>query len=507
MKKLEKDIVNLYRSLLNKEFIAKQVAELADPTHRLSAMNLVRYITLRNQDLRNVHDNLSDAGISSLRSCEGYVMHNVISVLRLVKLMKGESWEPQEDIETIGYKASKKLLKKHTKQLFGSKNRSRDTKIMVTVPRKAAFDPDMIRQLIIQGMEIARINLCQGSPVEWLMLIDHIREQSTVLGIDCKIYMDLSGPKFNIGKIKITKGDKKPKDFIKLHKGEHLILCTELTTSQDILIGTKGEALHNPKVSVSVKAIIEDTQIGDKIIFDNGLIESRVIKKRKGELEVIINTKSDKGSKLKSEASIHLPDTQLHVASLTDRDKKQLPLVIEHADLIGIPYVRTVEDIKAFYKELDQFERKDIGIVIKIENEQAFENLPMLLLEAMKRPKVGIMIARGNLSVEIGAERIAEVQDQIMWICEAAHIPVIWATQVLENLTSTGTATRAEITDAAKSARAECVMINGGPYVTESVTTLSKILEKMEGHTSKKKSVMRALKVSMKNLDRMGMDE
>jgi len=122
----------------------------------------------------------------------------------------------------------------------------------------------------------------------------------------------------------------------------------------------------------------------------------------------------------------------------------------------------------------------------------------------MKRPRIGVMIARGNLAVEIGADRIAEVQDQIMWICEAAHIPVIWATQVLENLTSTGIATRAEITDAAKSARAECVMLNRGPHVKESVIMLSKILEKMEGHTSKKKSVMRALKVSMKNIDRIG---
>ncbi len=507
MKKLEKDITNLYRSLLNKEFIAKQVAEMADPSYRLSAMNLVRYITLRNQDLRNVHDNLSEAGISSLRSCEGYVMQNVTSVLRLVKLINGESWNPQEEVETIGYKASKKLLKRHTKQLFETKKRNRDTKIMVTVPREAAFDPDIIRQLIVQGMEVARINLCQGSPVEWLMLIDHIREQSVILGLDCKIYMDLSGPKFKVGKIKIRKGSKKIKDFIKLKKGDHLVLSSKSFTTQDIRKGNKGETLRNPKVSVSNTAIIEETKIGDIILFDNGLIESRVIKKRKDELEVIIITQSDKGVKLLSEATINLPDTKLHVASLTKQDKIQLPLVMEHADIIGYPYVRTVEDIKVLYTELDKYERNDIGIIIKIENEQAFENLPKLLLEAMKRPRIGIMIARGNLAVEIGADRIAEVQDQIMWICEAAHIPVIWATQVLENLTSTGTATRAEITDAAKSARAECVMLNSGPHIIEAVTMLSKILEKMEGHTSKKKSVMRALKVSMKNLDRMGMEE
>lgn len=94
-----------------------------------------------------------------------------------------------------------------------------------------------------------------------------------------------------------------------------------------------------------------------------------------------------------------------------------------------------------------------------------------------------------------------------MWICEAVHIPIDWATQVLENITSTGVATRAEITDAAESARAECVLLNSGPYVIEAMAMLSRILEKMEGHYSKKKKVIRTLKVSMKNLDRMGMRE
>lgn len=504
MKKLEKNILNLYRSLINKEFIAKQVALNAHSSYRLSAMNLVRYITLRNQDLRNVHDHLSEIGVSSLRSCEGYVMDNVISVLRLVKLLNGEKWKPREEVETIGYKASKKILKKHTKQLFNTKRKNKNTKIMVTVPREAAFDPDMIRQLIVQGMEVAKINLCQGSRIEWIMLIDHIREQRELLGLDCKIQIDLSGPKLTIGKIKIRKGSKKTKDFIRLFKGDHLVLSSKAYSSQDKKLGKSGETLRLPQVSVSNSAIIHKTQIGDQILFDNGKIESRVIKKRKGELEVIITTESQKGTKLNSEANINLPDTELHLPSLTKEDIKQLPLVMEYADIIGYPYVRSEKDIHALYKELDKYNRKNIGIIIKIENEQAFENLPLILLAAMKRPSIGVMIARGNLAVEIGAERIAEVQDQIMWICEAAHVPVVWATEVLENLTATGNATRAEITDAAKSARAECVMLNGGPHIIKTVTMLSKILEKMEGHTSKKKSVMRALKVSMKNLDRMG---
>jgi len=222
-------------------------------------------------------------------------------------------------------------------------------------------------------------------------------------------------------------------------------------------------------------------------------------------MEVIIVAASSKGTKLKSKMGLNLPDTRLKLPSLTETDIQNLPFVMDNADIMGYSFVRTVEDVKELHRQMEQFDRKDIGVVLKIENQESFENLPMLLLEAMKKPRLGVMIARGDLAVEMGAVRIAEVQEQIMWICEAAHIPVIWATQVLEGLAKTGNASRAEITDAAKSARAECVMLNKGPYILEAVATLQHILSKMKGHTSKKKSVMRALKVSQKNIDRMGM--
>ncbi|MFT4535949.1 MAG: pyruvate kinase [Saprospiraceae bacterium] len=103
MNQFEKDIKTTYQSLLSRAFTARRAGEYADPLYRLSAMNLVRYITLRNQDLRNVHDHLSDLGISSMRSCEGYVMQNVISVLKLVKLLNGEAWDNDlyDDTERI----------------------------------------------------------------------------------------------------------------------------------------------------------------------------------------------------------------------------------------------------------------------------------------------------------------------------------------------------------------------------------------------------------------------
>ena len=119
-----------------------------------------------------------------------------------------------------------------------------------------------------------------------------------------------------------------------------------------------------------------------------------------------------------------------------------------------------------------------------------------MLLEALKFPACGVMIARGDLAVECGFERMAEVQEEILWVCESAHVPVIWATQVLEGLTKRGHASRAEITDAAMSQAAECVMLNKGPHIIEAVTALDDILQRMQGHHSKKRSMLRQLHIA-----------
>jgi len=505
MQKLEKDLTHIYRSLINKEFIAKKVAEVAHPSNRLSAMNLVRYITLRTSDLRNVHDHLSELGISSLRTCESYVMHNIISTLQLVKKLNGHEWQADQGLETIGYKASKKLLSKKTNQLFDTVKRdNRKTKIMVTMPLEAAHDRGIISNLLLHGMEIARINLSHGTKEEWLSMINHIKDLCQELDLDCLIYIDLSGPKIRTENVNVLKANGKRKSFLRIRRGDHIILTTDQQVANDNIYGEKGEQLKFPKVAVSLPEVISDAEIGHRIFFDDGLVETKVLKKDSDQIELIVLKTSIDGFKLKSRKGINLPDTKLNLPSLTLDDIENIPFVMQHANIVGYSFVRTVEDIKALHREIDKYERDDLGVVLKIENQESFENLPILLLEAMKKEKVGVMIARGDLAVEIGPERIAEVQDEIMWICEAAHVPVIWATQVLENLAKTGKATRAEITDAAKSARAECVMLNKGPYIDNAVTLLSTILSKMEGHTSKKKSVMRALKVSQANIDRMG---
>ena len=177
-------------------------------------------------------------------------------------------------------------------------------------------------------------------------------------------------------------------------------------------------------------------------------------------------------------------------------DIEALRFVAKHADIIGYSFVRTPEDICDLQERLKKLGAYQVGIDLKIETRQAFEQLPSLLLTAMQSPRVGVMIARGDLAVECGYQRLAEVQEQILWICEAAHIPVIWATQVLESLAKEGVPSRSEITDAAAGVRAECVMLNKGPFIVKAVQALDDILKRMEGHQQKSRSRSRKLRLA-----------
>jgi len=123
-------------------------------------------------------------------------------------------------------------------------------------------------------------------------------------------------------------------------------------------------------------------------------------------------------------------------------------------------------------------------------------NLPAILFEALKYDPVGLMIARGDLAVELSFERLAEMQEELLWFGEACHLPVIWATQVLDSVAHTGLPTRAEVTDAAMSMRAECVMLNKGPYIASATRMLADIIRKMEAHQYKKRSLYRQLAVA-----------
>jgi pyruvate kinase len=164
--------------------------------------------------------------------------------------------------------------------------------------------------------------------------------------------------------------------------------------------------------------------------------------------------------------------------------------------VVELSFANRAPDVELLQQHLERLGNPSLAIVLKIETRCGFENLPEMLLSAMRSPCCGVMIARGDLAVECGFERLAEVQEEILWICEAAHVPVIWATQVLESLAKQGMPSRAEITDAAMGHRAECVMLNKGPHVVTAVRVLDDILLRMQSHQTKKQAMLRELRLA-----------
>ncbi len=500
MENLEKELTRIYEAILAGESVATDLADNVHPSYYQSAKNLYRYLILRTFDLRSVHDRLSEYGISAMRTAEGYVLKNIVNSLSIIQLLQGKETLIDAAQYPLNHKKAKKVLKKHANQLFNTNHKKHTTEIMVTMPTEISENELLAEQLILAGMEVARINLSHDNPSIWEKMVVNLRNASIKLKQPIKIYMDLSGPKIRTSEIKITKKGKE-QDFIRLHKGEHLILTSRDTKGKNAKYKDGKQLVRNAEVGLLLPQIVEDLQIGDPVYFDDGMIEGRVIGKSTEEIELLI-TKTHK-NKLKGRKGINLPETQLRLPSLTRDDIANLPFVIQHADIVGYSFVRTPKDIQLLYRELERLGNPDIGVVLKIENKEAFENLSLLLFEAMKRPKIGVMIARGDLAVELGYERIAEVQQQILWFCEAAHIPTIWATQVLENLAKKGMATRAEVSDASLSAQAECVMLNKGPHIVEAVKLLKNILIRLEKHYSKKKPSMRALNVAKLKLAKL----
>jgi pyruvate kinase len=455
---IEKELTEILLKMIeNETFIHDEIKDV-HKDYRLSAKNLYRYLLLRSYDLRKYHDVLSDLGVSSMRTAEGYVFSNLYNVVKNLRLILNTSIEKYPDIEVIGYRKSKKLLKKHANSLFNETKKKHFTEIMVTLPNEAADDPELIKNMVLSGMEIARINLSHGDLGIWSKMIDTLLDIQIETGQKIKIYMDLSGPKIRTSTIDILGKNGKSKNAITIKVGEHIILTKRETFGRSSKFGKANEQLEKAEVGVMLPEIIDDSRIGDVVLFDDGMIKAKVIMKSENDLELVI-TDCYK-TKLSSQKGINLPNTVLNLPALTKRDIELLPFICKNADIVGYSFVRTGQDVEKLYAELDKNKVKDIGVVFKIENQEAFENLPEILIAGMKRNKIGVMIARGDLAVEIGFERISEVQNQILWLCEAAHIPVIWATQVLENLAKTGIPTRAEISDAALGTQAECVMLN-----------------------------------------------
>jgi pyruvate kinase len=282
---------------------------------------------------------------------------------------------------------------------------------------------------------------------------------------------------------------------ILLHKGDKLRVHKANLLGEPAQYNADNKLLSYAHISTTAPEIFKGVKIGEPIFLDDGQIEGHISQTSEDEFIFdIIHTKS-KGGKLRADKGINLPSSNLQISGLTKKDKKDLKFVVKHADVVNLSFVNNRQDVRDLINELDQLNAKNkIGIILKIETQSGFNNLIEILLEAMQVYPIGVMIARGDLAIESGWNNIGRIQEEILSLCLSANISDIWATQVLENLAKKGIPSRAEITDAVMSQRADCVMLNKGSYILQSIHLLDTILKEMRPYRDKNAPLLPKMK-------------
>jgi pyruvate kinase len=258
--------------------------------------------------------------------------------------------------------------------------------------------------------------------------------------------------------------------------------------------GRPGGPAFRAIIACEESAVGERLAPGRRLLIDDGHIACSVeAVDADGALLVVERTRRP-WEPVRVDQGLNVPELELGGGSPTPDDLRILDIAVEIADLVSLSFVESPDDLERLGRELAVRGASRMGVVAKLETPRGVRHLPDILVAGACRGPFGVMIARGDLAVEIGYERLAEMQEELLWLCEAAHVPVIWATQVLETLVKTGIPTRAEVTDAAMAERAECVMLNKGPYLPDGVETLADVLRRMESHQRKKSASLRALR-------------
>ena len=596
----------LYRSAIR---LDQQVRYIDQRALTKSCVNLAHYLALRELDLRPLQEKLAEVGLSSLGRAESHVFATLQSVVTMLSRTLGQPHNVACRLPHPGYREGFEILTQNTARLLGPSKNQHETRIMVTLATEAASDPQLVKDLIREGMDCARINCAHDSPEIWARMIANVRQAAESNKRECRILMDLAGHKVRTGPVamqpstlhikvkkngyglvvqptrillvpesgfsgnlhadsetttlplpdsffdKLLIGDRlrltdargkkrnihlyasdipgqyyasvsksvylqtgskiflsRKQGFryhvvdtcvfrhdlqqevnITLRQGDDLILHAAAIPGEPAKFNRHGQLLAPAHIACTLPAAIKSLSIGAPVWIDDGKISCSVIQTSPDTVTLRVLQTGPKGARLKPDKGLNFPETDLQLPALSEKDRQDLDFVCEHADLVGFSFVESGEDIRLLINEIHQRNRAYLPIVAKIETQRAVRNLPEILFSGLSHHPLAIMIARGDLAVELGSVRMAEIQEEMLWLCEAAHVPVIWATQVLESIAKHGVRSRPEFTDAAMGIRAECVMLNKGPYILDAVRSLDAVLQRMQAHQRKKISRLRAL--------------
>lgn len=596
------------------EMLASFASYFPDGKFTNSAYNLAHYISLRRFDLRPLQDRLSACGLSSLGRGEPHVLANLNRVLMLLRRASGDNSNTDNDdaYEQLTAGDGPQVLMQNTEALFGPSYGERGVRIMVTLPSEVAWNYGLVKSLMDNGMDCARINCAHDDAAAWQGMVDNVRLASQQCGRSCKILMDLAGHKIRTGPIELgpailhikpqkdafgrvvspaiirieadaisVDNDSSPAlkgryhlavprecfdqlapdgrlfftdvrgkrrylrlverifdrywlaqcdksayladdtvfDWqcrgtdghyhtlgqypvcpftgqpleIRVFQGDRLILTKDGSPGRPAVYDQQGNVRAPARISCTLPQLVEHLLPGKSVWIDDGKLGTVVEDVTDEGVILRVDNVSPNGVQIGPEKGLNFPEFDFDLPPLSAKDKEDLDFVCRHADMVGFSFVETLEDMDCLIAELDKRDTRHLPIIAKIETNRAVRNLPDLLLGTFGRQPMGIMIARGDLAVELGSVRLAEIQEEMLWVCEAAHVPVIWATQVLETLAKKGERSRPEFTDAAMGVRAECVMLNKGPYILQALRALNNVLIRMQNHQHKKISRLRAL--------------
>ena len=332
------------------------------------------------------------------------------------------------------------------------------TKIVATVG-PASSSPEVMRSLIIAGANVFRLNFSHGKPEEHAQVIKQAREISHELGVHTGILQDLPGPKVRTG----TLADNAP--FVLLERGKPFELTTE-----DVQ-GT------NERISCSYANLPRDVAVGHRIYLQDGAIALRIV----GKTKTAVQTTVEFGGELRSKQGINYPDGTLDIPAVTEKDLEYLAFGLEQdVDFVAVSFVRSAKDIhkvKAFMAE----RKKSVPVIAKIEKHEALEDIDNIIAAAD-----GIMVARGDLGIEMPLEQVPLIQKRLIALCNKASKPVVTATQMLESMIDSARPTRAEAADVANAIidGTDAVMLSGetarGSYPTEAVRVMATIAQEIE---------------------------
>ena len=329
------------------------------------------------------------------------------------------------------------------------------TKIIATIGPSSS-DYQVLREMVITGVDVVRLNFSHGSHKDHKKVISNVRKISDELGVPITILQDLQGPKIRVGKL--------DKEQIVLKDGDNLSV-----TSKNIIGNQNSICIDNN--------VIGDIKIGEKILIDDGKIELKVVSKEDKQLEATVV----RGGILLERKGVNLPESDIKLSSVTEKDIKDLNFGLKNdVDWIALSFVRSAKDILEL-KNLIKDNGYKTKVIAKIEKPQAIKNIDDIITESD-----GLMVARGDLGVEVPMETVPIIQKKIVDKCNLACKPVIIATQMLESMITSKTPTRAESNDVANAVLdgTDAVMLSAesatGKYPLLAVESMSRIINSVE---------------------------